>query len=78
MNRWLLLLLAVVGGAIAAYLAVLAVGGGILGFLWLYVFGDDTWPTWWEPIFVVLLGLMAFAVWYSVARQIWNRFRPKL
>lgn len=78
MNRWLLLLLAVVGGAIAAYLAVLAVGGAILGFLWIYVFGDDTWPTGWEPVLVVFLGLVGLGVWYSVARKIWRRFRTNL
>ncbi len=78
MSRWLLLLLAIVGGAIVAYVAVLITAGGIVGFLWIFVFGDDPWPEGWEIVVTVLIGLIGFAVWFVAARHIWNRFRPTL
>jgi hypothetical protein len=72
-SRWLLLLIAIVGGAIVAWVTVLVAVGGIVGLLWIFVFGDDTWPTGWE-----IVGLIGFATWFIAARQIWNRFRAYL
>ena len=46
MSRWVALLLAIVGGAIAAYTTIVLVAGGLLGVGWLWVFGDDPWPSW--------------------------------
>jgi hypothetical protein len=77
-NRWLLLLLAVVGGAIVAYVTVLIAVGGIVGLLWTFVFGDDRWPEGWEIVVTVIAGLIGFATWYAAARQIWNRFSARL
>ena len=78
MNRWLLLLLAVVGGAIVAYVTVLIAAGAIVGLLWIFVFGDDSWPEGWEIVVTVILGLIGFAVWFAAAKKIWLRFRTKL
>jgi len=77
-NRWLLLLLAVVGGAIVAYVAVLIAVGGIAGLLWIFVFGDDPWPEGWEIVVAIIAGLIGFATWFAAARQIWNRFSASL
>jgi hypothetical protein len=77
-NRWLLLLLAVVGGAIVAYVTVLIAAGAIVGLLWIFVFGDDSWPEGWEIVVTVILGLIGFAVWFAAAKKIWLRFRTKL
>lgn len=78
MSRWLLLLLAIVGGAIAAWVTVLVATGGIVGLLWIFVFGDDSWPEGWEIVVTIIVGLIGFATWFTVARQIWNRFSPNL
>ena len=78
MNRWLLLLLAVVGGASVAYVTVLIAAGAIVGLLWIFVFGDDSWPEGWEIVVTVILGLIGFAVWFAAAKKIWLRFRTKL
>ena len=74
MSRWLLLLLAVVGGAIVAYVTVLVAVGGIVGLLWVFVFGDDTWPKGWEIGVAVTATVMGFGTWFMVAREIWLRF----
>ena len=73
MSQWVALLLAIVGGAIAAYTTILLVAGGLLGVGWLWVFGDDPWPRWSEWAIMalglggsLLAGLLAgLAVWRS-------------
>ena len=76
MNRWLLVLLAIVGGAIAAYIAVMFIGGGLIGVLWLFVFGDNPWPQGWEAVLSILLVLIGLFFWFRFARAIWGRLRP--
>ena len=58
MKPGVVLLLAIVGGAIAAYTTVLLVGGAVLGVLWLWVFGDDPWPRWVTTSFDILLPVV--------------------
>ncbi|NUT00789.1 MAG: hypothetical protein HOP96_07425 [Sphingomonas sp.] len=69
------LLLAIVGGAIAAYTTVLLVGGATLGILWLWVFGDDPWPKWVTKSFDILLPVGGLVLWAIFGWQIWLRFR---
>ncbi|MFL6730974.1 MAG: hypothetical protein ACJ8EH_10815 [Sphingomicrobium sp.] len=76
MNRGLLLLLAIVGGAIAAYVAVLAIGGALVGVLWIYVFGDDPWPNGWEVAVGIILAVLGALAWIAAGRAIWRRFAP--
>ncbi len=71
MNRVIALLLAIAGGAVAAYVAVLAIGGALVGMLWIYVFGDDPWPNGWEVVVGALLGVVAVGVFVFAARRIW-------
>ena len=73
MNRAVVVLLAVIGGAAAALFALMIVGGAFLGILWLFVFGDDPWPGWADAAlnFVIpLVGLFLFALF---GWQIWLR-----
>lgn len=42
-------------GIPAAFLAAMAVTGGLTGVLWLYVFGDDRWPAWTGPFITTCL-----------------------
>lgn len=77
MNRWLALLLAVVLGAIGAYVGLLFAGGALVGILWLYVFGDDTWPAGWETAVGAVLIAGGLALWAWLAWLIWSRLtRP--
>ena len=73
MNRVLALLVAIAGGAIAALGVVIVVGGGLLGMLWLYVFGDDPWPVWAENALNLAIPLAGLALWAIFALIIWRR-----
>ena len=75
MKPGVVLLLAIVGGAIAAYTTVLLVGGALLGILWLWVFGDDPWPRWVTTSFDILLPVVGLFLWAVFGWQIWLRFK---
>ncbi len=40
--------------------------GTVLGILWLYVFGDNPWPTWIEPLISVLFLLIFSGSWLII------------
>ena len=69
------ILLSIIGGAIIAYCLLLAVGGAVLGFLWLYVFGDDPWPEWSNYLIGAGLIIGGLSAWVAAARMIWARLR---
>ncbi len=73
MNRWLALLLAIIGGAMAALAITVAVGGGLLGILWLYVFGDDPWPLWAETVLNLAIPIAGLSLWAMFGWLIWRR-----
>ena len=73
MSRWLALLLAIVGGAMAAFVAIVAFVGVTAGVLWIYVFGDDPWPAWVDPVMGAAMLAVGAAVWFVMARLIWKR-----
>lgn len=75
MKPRVVLLLAIVGGAIAAYTTVLLVGAAIVGVLWLWVFGDDPWPKWVTTSFDTLLPIGGLILWAIFGWQIWLRFK---
>ena len=72
MNRWLVLLIAVIGGAILGYFLLLLVAGGVLGVLWLYVFGDDPWPAWSDYVLGAAIIFGGLASWIFCSRMIWR------
>ncbi|WP_028969477.1 hypothetical protein [Sphingomonas sp. URHD0057] len=73
MNRWLALALAIIAGGVAAFAAAIAFVGTVYGFLWIYVYGDNPWPAWVEPVMSVLLFVFAFGVGIGVGWIIWKR-----
>lgn len=73
MNRWVALLLAVVGGAIAAYTTILLIAGSLLGVGWLWVFGDDPWPGWAMTGFNALIPVGGLVLWALFGFLIWMR-----
>ena len=77
MSRWLALLLSILGGAIIAYCLLLAVGGAVLGFLWLYVFGDDPWPAWSNYVLGTAIVLGGLFAWLAGARMIWEHIQRR-
>ena len=77
MNRGLALLLAIFGGAVGALAAVVAVGGGLLAFLWLYVFGDDPWPGWAMNALNLAIPIAGLLLWAMFGWFIWMRLRGR-
>jgi hypothetical protein len=76
-NRWVALLVAVIGGAILAYVVTVIVGGALLGFLWLFVLGDDLWPAWVELFLGPTIVIAGLALWAVAAWKIWQKLRGR-
>jgi hypothetical protein len=72
-SRGLALLLAIIGGGLAAFAAVVAFVAVTAGVLWIYVFGDNPWPAWVDPVMGALMFLIGAVVWFVAARLIWKR-----
>jgi hypothetical protein len=62
-KRYLYALLFGLPGLFIAGIVSLLVFGGILGILWLFVFGDDPWPVSPERWLAVLLVVAFLAIW---------------
>jgi hypothetical protein len=76
-NRWLALIIAIIGGAFLGYAMLLAVGGAVLGFLWIYVFGDDSWPKWSDYAIGAAIVGGGLAAWAFFSWKIWLYLRPR-
>jgi hypothetical protein len=76
-NRWVALLLAVVGGAAGAWAATLGITGALFGFLWIFVFGGDPWPVWVDPVAGILLMVLGLTLWAAMAWAIWLKVKPR-
>ena len=73
MERWIRLLLTALAAGIGACAGLMLIGGAAAGFAWIFLFGDDPWPAWSEPLIkvVALAGaafgaaLLGFGVWHA-------------
>ena len=77
MKRGTALLVSILGGAILGYVFFLLIAGAVLGFLWIYVFGDDPWPAWSEPVLGGAIIVGGFACWASFSLRIWRGFQDR-
>ena len=75
MNRWIALLLAIVGGAAGALASLMFGTAAVVGALWIFVFGDDPWPGWVEPVLNVTPPVIGLTLWAMFAWSIWRRLR---
>ncbi|HER35504.1 MAG: hypothetical protein JXJ30_02515 [Halothiobacillaceae bacterium] len=62
-KRFIYMLLFLVPGLFVSLLITVAVLGVAYGALWLFVFGDSTWPTWPEQVLSGLMPTMFFGLW---------------
>jgi len=62
-QRHLYLLLFAAPALLAALVAGMALFGAAAGMLWLFVYGDDPWPSWTEGALAAVFGLVALAIW---------------
>ena len=75
MNRWLALAIAIVAGGAFAFAALLLAVAAGYGLLWIYVFGDNPWPAWVEPVLNIAVVLVGSLLWGIAAWRIWTRLR---
>ena len=75
MNRWAALLLAVIGGAAAALAVIMLGTAALVGFLWIFVFGDDPWPGWTDTALNVAVPIVGLILWLMFSWAIWNRLK---
>jgi hypothetical protein len=73
MSTWATRVAGIVAGAVGG--AIVAAGVIVIGasVFWLFVFGDDPWPSWAEVALVVAGYGAGFVVFASVAIVMWRR-----
>jgi len=69
--------IALIAGAAAAFAAALMFVGIGYGLLWIYVFGDNSWPAWVDPAMNALLLIFGFAVWLVAGWRIFRRLSDR-
>jgi hypothetical protein len=62
-KRYLYPLLFGIPGLFVAGIMSIAIFGGLMGILWIYIFGDDPWPPYVEIIVSILFVLVALVLW---------------
>jgi hypothetical protein len=62
-KRYVYALLFLVPGFFASTLVAAVLFGGVFGVLWLFVFGDSTWPAWAEQVTPVVILVVFFCLW---------------
>ena len=72
MNRWVVLLIAVIVGGIAGVVVGCAIIIGLYAVLWMFVFGDNTWPEWVRPAMDLALQLLCLMLWAAFGWAIWR------
>jgi hypothetical protein len=77
-NRWVALLLAVIGGAAVALALSMLGTAALFGFLWIFVFGDDPWPGWVEPALNIAIPIIGLVLWAAFSWAIWNQLKSPL
>lgn len=65
-NRYLYTLIFCIPALLVALITSFLFFGGVLGILWIYVFGDDTWPQGID-IFLIIPFILVFAgIWITL------------
>jgi hypothetical protein len=62
-KRFIYVLLFLVPGLFVSLLVTVAVFGAAYGGLWLFVFGDGTWPAWTGRVMPVLMLALLVSLW---------------
>ena len=62
-KRYLYVLLFGIPGLFVAGILSILLFGAVAGILWLYIFGDNPWPSYTETVLSVLFVLSVMAIW---------------
>ena len=73
MNRGLALLLAIAGGLVISFVLTIAIVVGVASILWIFVFGDDSWPNWVRSGIDASIPVLGVLVAATAAWLIWSR-----
>lgn len=73
MNRALALIVAIALGFAAAFLVTAFSMATLYGVLWIFVFGDDPWPTWVRSGLDIAVYAVGFLLWAIFGWLIWKR-----
>ena len=71
MSRPVRILLSLLAAAIGGWAGVMIVGGGAAGLAWLFLFGDDPWPGWAEPVILTIAALGGLIFAWRGGRSVW-------
>lgn len=64
-KRYIYSLLFGIPGLFVAGIIAIVLFGGLAGILWLYVFGDDPWPSYVEQLTSVVFVLVVLGIWIA-------------
>lgn len=64
-KRYIYSLIFGIPGLFVAGIIAIILFGGLAGILWLYVFGDDPWPSYVEQLTAVLFVLVVLGIWIT-------------
>lgn len=77
MNRWVAAAISIVSGVIVGGVVMFAVGAAVGSLMWVFVFGDDTWPAWVDPAFAIGMPLFWLLFGAGFAWIVWLKLRPR-
>jgi hypothetical protein len=77
LNRWLALLLSIAGGLIASFVLTFAFFVGLASILWVFVFGDGTWPEWVLTGIDASIPVVGIVIAAAAAWIIWSRLTAR-
>jgi hypothetical protein len=71
MNRWLAATIAIAIGIVVGGVIMLSVAAAIGSLMWVFVFGDDSWPAWVDPAFAIGMPLLWLGSAAGLAWIVW-------
>jgi hypothetical protein len=74
-NRWLALLIAVVGGAAVGYAALVFLANALAEIGWVQTFVEKPWPAWTDPLVGAAIIIVGLLLWLMSGWFIWSRLR---
>jgi hypothetical protein len=76
-NRWVALLIAVVGGAAVAYGVLVFAANALAEVHWVRTFVAKPWPAWTDPLVGAAILLAGLLLWALIGWFIWSRLRVR-
>jgi hypothetical protein len=77
MSQWIRYVIAVFAAAIGFFAGLMGAGGIAGGFAWIFLFGDEPWPSWSDTVILAaaIIGGAVVATLFAVSA--WRATAPK-